>query len=190
MLRLTIPFLLSALFLVSFGCEKDNFEIVEENPETTDPTVIETDGSFISYRMPSGSIVNQGGIGVINDQGLVGLATAETAVAECLENGSISLRTNGAGLTLGFNSSPLRLIGAGANDLEGAEGTRAFWSVSCQGAEPVLELTALTDERAAGTALIEFFTLHPDSSSSINCEGTISLGLFEVEFDVALEPCS
>ncbi len=192
MLRSLIPLFLSFIFLFAFGCEKDNFDIVDETPDITDPTVIETEDpvDFITYRMPSGTSVTQTGGGLITNEGFVGLATSETAVAECLDGGTISLSTNGAGLTMGFLTDPLEVFFIGAYDLEGAPDANSFRVPACETTAPELELTTLTDDQVAGSLSLELFTLNPANPTSVDCEDIISLGVVEVEFNVPLTRCN
>lgn len=191
MLRISFPLLFSALFLFSFGCEKDNFLTTEETPDELSPTVVETEENFISYRMPSGAVITQVGTGLINtDEGLVALATSGTAIAECLEGGTFSLRTEGAGLVLGFSTDPVEPFFVLAFDVEGAPDASVFRNPVCESTPAVLNLTTLTDSQAAGTLTVEFFTLNPGAPGSTDCEDAISLGIFEIDFNVALEPCN
>lgn len=185
--------LIACCFIVFTGCEKDNFDIIEETPEVTEPVVVETEEvqNYISYRMPSGAVTTQTGVGLINEQGFVGLATSETATAECLEGGVISLGVSGSGLYMAFVTEPVvEPFIVGAFDLEGGPDASAFRNPVCESSPPVLSLTTLTDEQAAGTLSIEFFTLNPDNPTSTACEDAISLGVFDVEFDVALQTCN
>ena len=184
--------LLAALLLLSWSCEKDNFDTTEEIAEEITPEVVEFEEEyFISYKMPSGAKVTQSGVGLLNkDQGFVGLATSETATAECLEGGVISLSTDGSGLILAFTTDPLALFIVGAFDVEGAPEANAFQNPACASVSPVLELTTLTDEQAAGTLSVELFTLNHDSPNPSTCDGVISLGVFDIEFNVALDICN
>ncbi|MEM9259759.1 MAG: hypothetical protein AAGA62_08940, partial [Bacteroidota bacterium] len=65
----------------------------------------------------------------------------------------------------------------------------AFQNAICESSPPVLELTTLTGEQAAGTLSVELFTLNPDNPNPSTCDGVISLGIFDIEFNVALETC-
>lgn len=191
MLRIILPLLLSSLFLFSFGCEKDNFETTEETPETTEPTIVETEEeNYISYRMPSGALITQTGVGLINDEGFIGLATSETAVAECLEGGTISLSVDGSGLVLGFLSDPVAVGFVSAFDVEGAENAFVFRNPDCESTAPELELTTLTDEQAAGSVSVELFAFNSVGPGPGTCEDYTSLGMFEIEFNVSLETCN
>ena len=185
-------FLLSALFIFS-SCEKDNFDLLEETEDPTEPVIIEEESetSFMKYLLPNGELVTTPGRAMINPNGDIGLSTAEEGLMVC-EDGIIGIGNETPGMVLVFSTQLEEnvLYFAVGNQVEGIEESWVVTNPFCEATASTLEITSLTDDMVAGTATMELFNGDPNFPGiPTECEGLISQGVFEVSFNLPLTLC-
>lgn len=188
MLRFILPSFLLLGFLLLVGCEKENFDVVEENPEVVTPVVVETEEEANNFflKTPGGETIGLKGQGAISANGAVVLTTSATTTIQCSDS---TFSVDFAGDDPGFwmvlfgQPDPVVLFAAAESV---PELSNAFVRADCETVPTTLEITAFTDSRIAGRYTTEFFT-DPDNTGL--CEDYTNLGVIEIVFDVALTPC-
>lgn len=189
-----LPFLSLFLLLVTVGCEKDNFDTIEETGNPTDPVIIEENPeNYVKYVMPDGRSVTIQGRGLFSPTtGQIAVSTAAVGAVECGEDGNFgSISASTPGMILIIDSEPeFNFLFALGHDLPDVEYDVITTVVQCPSALHSLTITEFDPDFISGHLTAEFFGNFPDVVGPDFCDEIVSLGKLEIEFAMELVECN
>lgn len=194
--RLSLALLL-LLGAIIWSCDRENIDSLTELPEPVNPTIVETNETFVAYRSVDNQLIQENGLGYRLLPDFPYYAVSSDSIT-CDGDGGSTLRFSDiSSYFLNFFRSdttyrPLTSILVTVNEQGDTTYLQGGLLVhACESIEPQLTITEESDTMLRGTYTGEFFrSVAPqDSTSQELCDYYESVGALTAEFAVPLVDC-